>query len=194
MEKQLKHTELKYKNKVVGICASGNSCPAGRGGVESIMGMQSKKCCISLDGKSDLILSNELYLFYNRLNVYDFSDELSAFKNVALIQFNSVHVDRSEVQALNRSVNIRESPGPDWHKGSLTAKKMCSTACRYFHFHFIFTVTPAPAGSSSLQWFNYYTSSKKQSSRITQQLQTCGTYISYKVFWKDCKECSSMKF
>lgn len=28
-------------------------------------------------------------------------------------QFNSVHVDRSEVQTLNHSVNIRKSPGPD---------------------------------------------------------------------------------
>lgn len=81
------------------------------------MGMQLKQCRISLNGKSDLSLSNELYLFYNRLNVHDFSDESSAFKNVAFFQFNSVHIDRSEVQMLNHSVNIRKSPGPDGPDG-----------------------------------------------------------------------------
>ncbi len=45
-----------------------------------MMGMQSKKCTISLNGKTDLDPSNELNVFNNSFNVHDFSEEVSVFK------------------------------------------------------------------------------------------------------------------
>lgn len=82
-------------------------------GVKSIMGMQSKKCPMSLNGKSEADVS-KLYLFYNYFNVQDFS-KLSVFVNVAF----SVHVDKSAVQRPFRSLNIRKSPGSDRVGGCL---------------------------------------------------------------------------
>ncbi len=52
-------------------------------GVKSMMGMHSKKFYISLYGKLDFDLGNDLNVFYNRFNVHNFSQELSAFKNVS---------------------------------------------------------------------------------------------------------------
>lgn len=57
----------------------------------------SKKCHISLDGKLDFDLSNNLNVFfYNRFNIHNFSQELAVFKNADLEQ-NSVNVDKDMV-------------------------------------------------------------------------------------------------
>lgn len=120
----------------------------------------------------------------NCLNVCDFSDEWSAFKNVAFIQFNSVHVDRSEVQTLNLSVNIRKSPGPDGTRGRWQ-KKMCSTACRYFLFYFHrHSSTSRFLVFAMIQLLHLLQKAKLQNHAITTG------YLSNNVFWKDCKECS----
>ncbi len=89
---------------------AGSSRPAWDG-VKSMMGMQSKKSHVSLNGRPDLVLSNELNTFYNRFNNCNFSEELSVFKNAVSSQ-NSV-VDRSKVCKLFRGVKERKSPGPD---------------------------------------------------------------------------------
>lgn len=52
-------------------------------GVKSIMGMNKEKCPISFSGKSISELANELNIFYNCLNIYDFSHELSIAKDTS---------------------------------------------------------------------------------------------------------------
>ena len=66
-----------------------------------MMGMQSKKCLISLNGKS-------LELF----SIHDFSEELSVFKNAVSAQ-NCVHFDRCKVLKFFRRLKERKSPSPD---------------------------------------------------------------------------------
>lgn len=77
-----------------------------------MMGMNSKKFYISLDGKLDFDLSNDLNVFYNRFNSHDFRQELAVFNNGALDQ-SRVNVDKDMVLKLFRGVRERKSPGPD---------------------------------------------------------------------------------
>ena len=112
LKKELKLAKCRYKDKVESMLRAGSSRPAWEG-VKSMMGMQPKKSHVSLNGRPDLVLSNDLNNFYNRFNVCDFSDELSAFKNVVSTQSSSVVVDRIKVCQLFRGVKERKSPGPD---------------------------------------------------------------------------------
>ncbi len=82
VKKELKLAWLSYKKKVEYMFSTGNSRSAWEG-LKSMMGMHSKKCYISLDGKLDFDLANDFNVFYNRFNVHNFSQELSAFKNVS---------------------------------------------------------------------------------------------------------------
>lgn len=45
------------------------------------MGIQSKKCPISLAGKSDPERANDRSMFYNHFNIHDFSMELPTYRN-----------------------------------------------------------------------------------------------------------------
>ena len=132
------------------MLSTGNSCSAWEG-VKAMMGMQTKKCPISLNGMSDLSLSNELNVFYNRFNIYDFSEELSVFNNVAPGQSN-VQVDRNKVLTLFRGTKERKSPGPDGIGGRIL--KNCVEQLADI-FIFIFT---SPHRSSSLERLNYCSS------------------------------------
>lgn len=64
LKKELKLAKCRYKDKFESMLGAGSSCPAWEG-VKSIMGMQSKKSHVSLNRRSDLVLSNELNNFYN---------------------------------------------------------------------------------------------------------------------------------
>ncbi len=103
--------------------------------MKSKIGMQSKKCPVSRHEKNDLDFTNELNLLYIRLNVHDFSDELSVFTNVSSMQ-NSVHSGRNLVLRLLRSLNVRKSPGPGGIRGCLL--KNCTEQLASI-FCFIFT-------------------------------------------------------
>lgn len=78
LQKQVKHelqmAKHNYKVRLENLLSSGSSRPAWEG-VKSIMGLQSKKHHVSLRGRSDLDLANELNVFSNRFNVYDFSND-----------------------------------------------------------------------------------------------------------------------
>lgn len=52
--------------------------------VKSMMGMQSKNCSISLNGKSVFVLLNELNTSYNHFNVQNFNEELSVCQMLLL--------------------------------------------------------------------------------------------------------------
>lgn len=84
-------------------------------GVKSLLGLQTQKCTISLNKKSDHDLANELNIHSNRFNTHDFSHELSVFNGAALEPNSTVavHVDKERVQKLFRGVKERKSPGPD---------------------------------------------------------------------------------
>ena len=86
--------------------------------MKSLMGMQSKKCPISLAGRTDSELANDLNIFYNRFNTHDFNKELSVYRNACPEQ-NELHVDRDKVCKLFRGVKERKSPGPDNIGGQL---------------------------------------------------------------------------
>ncbi len=85
VKREIKLAKLKYKDRVGNMFATGNPRPAWEG-VKSMLGMQTKRHPISLNGKSNFDLSNELNMFYNRFNVHDFNNELSVFKNVVFEQ------------------------------------------------------------------------------------------------------------
>lgn len=74
-------------------------------------GLQSNKCVISFNDKSDIDLSNDLDLFYNCFNIQDFSEELTVFKNV--VGQNSVEVNRDKVVKLFQHVKERKCHGPN---------------------------------------------------------------------------------
>ncbi|KAK0153225.1 Multidrug resistance-associated protein 1 [Merluccius polli] len=119
------------------MLSTGNSRPAWEG-VKAMMGMQTKKCPISLNGMPDLALSNELNTFYNRFNIYDFSEELSVFNNVAPGQSN-VQVDRNKVLTLFRGTKERKSPGPDGIGGHILkncAEQLADIFCFIFKIWF----------------------------------------------------------
>lgn len=111
VKRELKLARLNYKDKVEHMLSTGNTRPAWEG-VKSMMGMNSKKSHISLNGKPDVDLSNDLNVFYNRFNIHDFSQERDVFKN-AIIEQNIVNVDKDMVLKLFRGVRERTSPGPD---------------------------------------------------------------------------------
>lgn len=172
----LYHQILKY------VCPG--SSHAALKGVKSIMGMPSKKCAISLNGKSEADLS-KLHLFYNHFNVQDFS-KLSVFENVAF----SVHVDKSAVQRPFRLLNIRKSPGSD-RIGSCLLKNCVWTACRYFQFYF-HLVTPAPEGPCFWKDSIIVPVPKSNAPKTPNDYNpvVLATLI-MKSFGKDCKGCSS---
>lgn len=62
VKKELKLARLNYKDKVEYMFSTGNSRSAWEG-VKSMMGMHSKKCNISFDGKLDFDLANDLNVF-----------------------------------------------------------------------------------------------------------------------------------
>ena len=139
-KKELKLAKLNYKDKVEKMLSTSNSHPAWEG-VKAMMGMQSKKCPISLNGMSDLAISNELNTFYNRFNTYDFSEELSVFNSIAPGQSN-VQVDRNKVLTLFRGLKERKSPGPDGIGGHILkncAEQLADIFCFIFkmslHLH-----------------------------------------------------------
>lgn len=63
VNKELKLVKVNYEDKVETLLSPGNSCPARGGGMESMMGVQSKECPISLTGKTDSDLANDLAFF-----------------------------------------------------------------------------------------------------------------------------------
>ncbi len=67
---EIKLADCKYKDKVENLLSAGSSRPTWEG-VKSMMGMQSKSCPISVLGKPDQVLANELNSFYNRFNTLD---------------------------------------------------------------------------------------------------------------------------
>lgn len=73
-------------------------------------GMQSKKRHVSLNRRSNLVLSNELDSFYNHLNNCNFSEDLRFFLNAVSLQ---KIVDRSKVCVWVCGVKERKSPSPD---------------------------------------------------------------------------------
>lgn len=108
VKRELKIAIVSYKEKVQSL-KSGNSWLAWEG-VQSIIGMYSKKRSISLSGKWDCELANDLNSFYSHFNVYDFSTELSIFKNASWQQ-PSVRINSEVVLKLFKGVKDRESPG-----------------------------------------------------------------------------------
>lgn len=136
LKKELNVARRKYKDKVESMLSTGSSRPAWEG-IKSMMGMQHKKCNISLNGKPDLVLSDELNSFYNRFNACDFSDELSVFKNTVSSQ-NSVVVDRNTVCRLFQCVRERKSPGLDGTGGQVL--KNCAVQLADI-FSFIFSMS-----------------------------------------------------
>ncbi len=70
------------------------------------MGMNKKKCSISFSGKSNSELANDLNVFYNRFNMYDFIHELSIVKDVSS-QKPDIHVDSDSVLKLFKGVKER---------------------------------------------------------------------------------------
>ncbi|KAK0134020.1 hypothetical protein N1851_030427 [Merluccius polli] len=129
LQKQVKKklAELNYKDRVETLLSTGNSRPAWEG-VKSLMGTQSKKCPISFAGKTDSELANDLNIFYNRFNTYDFSHGTQ----------NGMCVDRDEVCKVSRGVKERNSPGPDNIGGRLL--KNCAEPLSDI-FSFIFTTS-----------------------------------------------------
>ncbi len=117
VKREIKAAKVSYKDKVQTLLKSGNSRPAWEG-VKSIMGMNSKKSPISLNGKSDSELANDLNTFYNRFDVHDFGTELSMYKNISP-QETSVHIDSEVVLKLSKGIKERKSPGPDNISGRL---------------------------------------------------------------------------
>ncbi len=99
VKRELKIAKVSYKDKVQSQLRSG----------KSIMGMNKKKCSISFSGKSSSELANDLNVFYNRFNIYDFSHELSIVKD-ASSQKPDIHVDSDSVLKLFKGVKERKSP------------------------------------------------------------------------------------
>lgn len=79
------------------------------------MGLQSnhKKNPHSFDGKTDSELADILNIFYNRFNIYDFTKELSTFREPWAEQNVAINIDKNRVHKILRGVKERESPGPD---------------------------------------------------------------------------------
>ena len=100
---------------------------------------------------------------YNHFNIYDFSEELSVFNNVAPGQSN-VQVDRNKVLTLFRGTKERKSPGPDGIRGRIL--KNCAEQLAHFLFYFqnVFT---SPHRPSSLERLNYCSGAKNQVSRVS---------------------------
>lgn len=114
-----------------------------------MMGMQSKKCLISLNGKPNCDLSNELDIFYNHFNVQN-----------AVSEQNSVLFHRGRVLKLFWAVKERKSPGPDGIGGHILiscAKRLADIFCFIFklslQLHRVpcvwkYSIVPAPQNNS----------------------------------------------
>ncbi|KAK0133131.1 putative protein MSS51, mitochondrial [Merluccius polli] len=111
LRRELKLAKLNYKDKVESLLSSGTSRPAWDG-LKCMMGLQSKKTPVSLNGKSDPELANELNIFYNRFNTYDFSKELCEYSNMCTEQQyeTGIVVDKEHVCKFLRGVKERKSP------------------------------------------------------------------------------------
>jgi len=113
VKRELKQAKLKYKDKVESHLSSGQSRPAWDG-VKSMMGLQSNKYkTLSFDGKTESDLADVLNIFYNRFNIYDFTKELSVFKEPWVEQNVAIKIDKDRVKKILRGVKERKSPGPD---------------------------------------------------------------------------------
>lgn len=123
-KKELKLAKLTYKDKVQSLLSTGNSRPAW-------VGVKSKKCPISLAGKTDSELANDI--FKNRFNTCGFSKELSVYINACPDQ-KEIHIDRDKVFKPFRGVKERKSLSPDDIGGRLL--KECAEPSD------IFSITP----------------------------------------------------
>ncbi len=114
VRREIKLAKVSYKHKVQSLLSTGNSRPA-REGVKFIMGMHSKKSSISFAGKSDYELVNDLNIFYNCLNNYDFSEEMSAYRNAPPFEITV----KFSVFKLFRGVKEGKNPGSDKVSGRI---------------------------------------------------------------------------